>query len=80
MYGMMYVVKRTTIYLPEDLKAALEQAALQESRTEADLIREGIEKLLATRHPRPTIPLFESSLPPDAAEHFDDYLQGFGED
>ena len=76
----MYVVKRTTIYLPEQLKAALEQMAAEERRTEADLIREGLERLLESRYPRPRIPLFESSLPPDAAEHFDDYLQGFGED
>lgn len=33
---------RTTIYLPDDLKAALEARAEAEGRTEADLIREAL--------------------------------------
>jgi hypothetical protein len=39
MYGMI----RTTIYLPDALKAELARAAAEEGRTEADLIREGVE-------------------------------------
>ncbi len=41
-YGTMYGVRRTTIYLPEDLKSSLARAAQEEGRTEADLIRENL--------------------------------------
>jgi hypothetical protein len=76
---MMYGVKRTTIYLPEDLKSTLARAAEEEGRTEADLIREGIERLLLSRHPEPRVPLFASGKP-DLAESVDKLLAGFGED
>jgi hypothetical protein len=75
----MYGVRRTTIYLPEDLKSSLARAAQEEGRTEADLIREGIERLLETRHPEPRIPLFTSGKP-DLAENVDKLLNGFGEE
>lgn len=74
----MYGVKRTTIYLPEDLKRSLARAAHEEKRTEADLIREGIERLLQSRRPEPRIPLFKSGKP-DLAENVDRLLDGFGE-
>ena len=35
-------VEKTTVYLPEELKAALGRAARASGRSEADLIREGI--------------------------------------
>lgn len=38
---------RTTIYLPEDLKAALEARARTDGRTEADIIREALAEKLA---------------------------------
>jgi hypothetical protein len=75
----MYGVIRTTIYLPEDLKRSLARAAYEEKRTEADLIREGIERLLKSRHPEPKLPLFTSGKP-DLAEDIDRLLDGFGED
>jgi CopG antitoxin of type II toxin-antitoxin system len=74
----MYGVKRTTIYLPEDLKGSLARAAHEEGRTEADLIREGIETFLRSRHPEPRVPLFTSGIP-DLAENADKLLAGFGE-
>ncbi len=74
----MYGVKRTTIYLPDDLKGTLARAARDEKRTEADLIREGIERLLQSRHPQPRVPLFTSGQP-DLAEKVDELLAGFGE-
>ncbi|MBM7515873.1 CopG family transcriptional regulator [Nocardioides nitrophenolicus] len=40
---------RTTIYLPEDLKAALEARAAAEGRTEADVIREALTEKLRGR-------------------------------
>ena len=40
---------RTTIYLPEDLKAALQARAEADGRTESDIIREALaEKLRGT--------------------------------
>lgn len=75
----MYGVKRTTIYLPEDLKRSLARAAYEEKRTEADLIREGIERFLQARHPEPKLPLFRSGKA-DLAENVDSLLDGFGEE
>ena len=74
----MYGVKRTTVYLPDDLKSTLARAAVEEGRTEADLIREGVERLLAARQPEPRLPLFSSGKP-DLAERTDELLAGFGE-
>lgn len=77
----MYGVKRTTIYLPDDLKRRLEQAARREGRTEADVIREALADALASRkRPRPTVPLTDAGLG-DAtiAERVDELLvEGFG--
>ena len=74
----MYGVKRTTIYLPEDLMSRLARAAYEAGRTEADLIREGVERLLQSRHAEPRLPLFTSGKP-DLAENVDELLAGFGE-
>jgi Ribbon-helix-helix protein, copG family len=74
----MYGVRRTTIYLPEDLKRSLARAAYEDKRTESDLIREGIERLLQSRHPEPKLPLFTSGKP-ELAENVDKLLDGFGE-
>ncbi|MGH2583331.1 MAG: CopG family transcriptional regulator [Dehalococcoidia bacterium] len=72
-------MRKTTLYLPDDLKANLEQAALKTGRTEADIVREGIRLALAQLPPpTPTIPLFTSD-DPHFAERVDEYLVGFGE-
>jgi hypothetical protein len=71
-------VHRTTIYLPDDLKAELTRAAHEEGRTEADLVREGLERLLHAREPEPRLPLFASGKP-DLAGNVDKLLAGFGE-
>lgn len=78
----MYGVKRTTVYLPDDLKAALERTAERERRTEADIIRESLATALAARErPRPRVPLGNYSLgDPTIAERVDEILaSGFGE-
>ena len=78
-YGIMYGnMHRTTIYLPESLKDALARAAREEGCTEAELIREGVERLLLARHAEPRLPLFASGVP-DLAERVDELLAGFGE-
>jgi hypothetical protein len=75
---------KTTVYLPEALKARVERVAAQEGRSEADVIRAALDDYTAARaRPRPTLPLIEGgNSPPDLAERFDEYLQlsGFGED
>ncbi len=75
----MYGVKRTTIYLPDGLKATLARAAEEEGRTEADLVREGVERLLQARQPEPRLPLFSSGKP-RLAENAEELVTGFGED
>ncbi|MGE0541304.1 MAG: ribbon-helix-helix protein, CopG family [Dehalococcoidia bacterium] len=70
---------KTTLYLPDALKAAVQRLAAETGRTEAAIIREGIE--LAISHhtpPPPTIPIFVSG-DPHFAEHVDEHLAGFGE-
>ena len=72
-------MEKTTVYLTESQKLALARAARMTGRSEADLIREGIETV-TSRHPlaEPKLPLFESGQP-DLAEHVDEALAGFGE-
>lgn len=76
---MVYGMRRTTVYLPDDLKIALERAAVASGRSEAELIREGVE-YVASRvgDPRPRLPLFDSG-DPTLAERAEELLDGFGE-
>jgi predicted transcriptional regulator len=73
-------MKKTTVYLPDDLKTTLERAAAQTRRSEADLIREAIaDKLERLERPRPRVPLRAEGLgDPSAAERVDELLDGFG--
>jgi len=81
-YGMMYGVKRTTIYLTNAQKQALGLLAQRLKRTEADLIREGVDHVLEAHRARarkPT-PLFALNDPLlDDPTRVDEALQGFGE-
>jgi Arc/MetJ-type ribon-helix-helix transcriptional regulator len=72
-------MEKTTVYLTEAQKRALERAAKTVGRSEADLIREGVE-LITARHRASelVLPLFASDQS-DLAEHVDDALEGFGE-
>jgi Arc/MetJ-type ribon-helix-helix transcriptional regulator len=84
----MYGMKRTTVFLPEDLKADLERAAEAAACSEAELIRQGVREVTA-RHlaPEPDFPLFDSRGRLDASR-VDEMLKGdpergipgFGED
>lgn len=74
MYGMF----KTTLYLPDDLKAELERAARETGRSEADLIRDGIRLALARQQPpAPTIGILVSA-DPHFAEKVEEHLDGFG--
>ena len=72
-------MEKTTVYLTERQKRALSRAASATGRSEADLIREGIERVTAAhRLAEPTLPLFDSGRT-DLAERVDELLEGFGE-
>jgi plasmid stability protein len=76
---MIYGMKRTTLYLPDDLKAALERTAAAEGRSEAAIVRSAVASA-TERHayPPPRLPLFESG-DPTLAERVDEELaRGFG--
>ena len=72
-------MKKTTVYLPDDLKAALERAAAAQGRSEAELIREAVRKLTQNaEQPKPKLPLFRGD-DPTLAERVDEELKkGFG--
>jgi Arc/MetJ-type ribon-helix-helix transcriptional regulator len=78
-YGTMGGMRKTTVYLPDQLKGRLERVAADSGRSEADLIREGIE-LVSGRAgaTEPRLPLFKSGKP-DLAERAEEHLAGFGE-
>jgi hypothetical protein len=72
-------IRKTTVYPPDDLKAALARLASETGRSEAELIREGVRLVSKnTAVPDPSLPLF-SSATPDLAERVDEHLGGFGE-
>lgn len=75
----MYGMQKTTLYLPDDLKVALERAAAQRKCSMADVVRDALRAFTAAvERPRPTLPLFNSR-DPMLAERLDDALSGFGE-
>src|SRR5438105_1850316 len=78
-YGIVYgMAVKTTVYLPEELKAALERVAEESGRSEADLIREGIALAVARQlPPEPTVGILVSD-DPLFAERTDEHLAGFG--
>jgi hypothetical protein len=74
-------MRKTSVYLPDDLKASLERLASEEGRSEAEIIRLAIRRVVERRQrPRPTLPLFPEGFgDPTFAERADELLQGFGE-
>jgi hypothetical protein len=79
----MYGVKRTTVYLEDTQKRELETIAMRTARSEADLIREGVDRVieerrLRRRKPRALFALDDPVL--DDPERVDEALEGFGED
>ena len=76
----MYGMHKTTVYLPEELKASLSRMAEEQKRSEAEIIREAIETAVSSRkRPRPKIPLTGKSLEdPTISERVDELLERFG--
>ena len=80
-YGTMYGMKKTTLYLPDDLKKRVELVAEAEGRSEADILRDAISSAVAVQPPpRPRAPLPGVKLgDPTIAERAGDLMDGFGE-
>ena len=75
----MHGMHKTTVYVPDDLKAALAAAAAASGCSEAELIRQALRTLTASAAPpRPRLPLFKSGKP-RLAERVDQAVEGFGE-
>ena len=68
---------KTTVYLPQDLKAAVKQAAQRRGISEAEVIRESIRASVGDIRPAPRGGLFAGSEP--IARRVDELLEGFGE-
>jgi predicted transcriptional regulator len=71
MYGMSH---KTTVYLPDDMKLALEREAQRRGCSEAQIIREALAN--AVRRPRPNAGLFEGE---SLSDRVDELLVGFGQ-
>jgi predicted transcriptional regulator len=70
----MYGMQKTTVYLPDELKSAVESEAERRGSSEAEVIRQAITD--AIRRPRPRAGIIEGE--PFAAQA-DEHLVGFGE-
>ena len=69
-------MRKTTVYLPAELKAALRRLARRRKSSEAELLREAVTRLTEeTESPEPKLPLFRSR-GPSIAENIDAALKG----
>jgi Ribbon-helix-helix protein, copG family len=72
-------MKKTTIYLPDELKERVEKVAKIERKSEADVIRAAIASAVGVLDtPEPRLPLFKSLGDPTLAERVDELLENFG--
>jgi hypothetical protein len=73
-------MKKTTLYLPDELKSSLERLAASEKRSEAEIVRRAISVAVANAAPpKPRLPITRLALgDPSVAECVDDLLHGFG--
>lgn len=70
-------MQKTTVYLPDDVKRALERTAAHRGVSEAEVVRQAVRAEVAADRPRPRAGLFAGSAP--IAERADELLEGFGE-
>lgn len=77
-YGTLGDMKRTTIYLPEEMKARLAAEAARRQITEAELIRRAVDNEL---HRRPRRGGILSGGPDDGVTgaNLHEHMEGFGE-
>jgi hypothetical protein len=71
-------MKKTTLYLPEELKARIERLAASTNRSEAEVMRTALSRYADEIRPQPRFGLFQSLGEP--ITDWDDALRGFGED
>lgn len=67
-------MRKTSVYLPDDLKAALAREAARRGVSEADVIRAAVRD--AVVRPEPSAGLFDVE---PFAQRVDELLDGFGE-
>lgn len=75
-------MKKTSLYLDDEVDRALARRAAEEGVTKAELIRRGLAAMTRPpRHPRPTAIGFVDDGPDDLSANVDRYLSegGFGE-
>lgn len=72
-------MRKTTVYLPDELKHQLTQLAAATGQSEAELIRQAVESLgRSADRPRPHGALFSSG-DPSLAENMEAALADFGQ-
>lgn len=74
--GTIYGMRKTTVYLDDDLKAAITRAARQRGVSEAELIRSSLRSAVGSVKPQPHGGLFTGE---PLSERVDELLDGFGE-
>jgi hypothetical protein len=76
----MYGMRKTTLYLPDELKADLENLSVSSGCSEAEIVRRAVEGEVArATPPRPRLPITQKPLgDPSLAENIDRLLEGFG--
>jgi hypothetical protein len=76
------MLKKTSIYLDEELDHGLARKAAEEGITKAELIRRSLEGVVhKPKRPRPkSIGIIKGSVPHDLARNAEKYMDGFGED
>lgn len=70
-------MKKTTLYLPDQLKARVERLAADTQRSEAEVLRAAIDEYTSRARPRPRGALFELDEP---ITDWDEAMRGFGQD
>lgn len=76
--GTIYGMVKTTLYLPDELKRAVESEARRRGVSEAEVIRASLQQALAPTRPRPRGGIVNGAEP--IADRVDELLaEGFGE-
>jgi plasmid stability protein len=73
---MMYGMNKTTVYLPDELKRAVETEAGRRGTSEAEVIRDAIRQAVSGEMRKPHGAIFAGREP--IADRADQLLSGFG--
>lgn len=78
---MMYGVKRTTVYLPDEMKTGIEREAVRRGVTEAEVIRDAVWSTLQDRANRSQItPAIAEGIGEEIGTRVDELLDRLGDD